>query len=157
MTPSMKAAPGNILRALPQLRETAYRVSLQKNGITNICLHVQTRGAGWYLRVNRSAPGIDREREREVLRTIEPFDWAPEVAAWAPEYLLTRDHGQAWSLEYARSSTGIRIAAELLSSVHQVAADEVERVSPAQVLMSYARAGSSGRQREAANLAAQRR
>lgn len=153
MVNPMTAAPGRILAELPQLENRSYRVSLQKNGITNLCLHVNADSENWYLRVNQPAPGVDRTREHQVLCAIKHHDWAPEMVSWTPDYLMTRDHGNAWTLEFARSDSGILAAADLLKEVHKVSAGTIDEVDPGGILVQYAQHGSTEQQREASEIA----
>jgi thiamine kinase-like enzyme len=129
-----------LLRSIPEL-ESAPGLSWEDmpGGLTNRNFLVEAGSDRFVLRINRSAPGVDRAREARVLQVVSAAELAPEVIANRPAegYLLTRFLEQpVWRPEDARDPTRLEDLARCLRRLHELPG-AMPALNPEATLLEY--------------------
>lgn len=131
--------PAAIRAAIPELAGRACRVEPLSGGLVNRSFVLSGDFGRWLLRVNGSAPGIDREREAQVLAALAGTGLGPEVIRNDPDtgFLLYRYiEGRPWSNERARSAEGQRRLGGWLRQLHDLRCEGAP-LNPLAALRSY--------------------
>lgn len=98
-----------------------------KQGITNHNFKVTTEQGVWVVRLNQPQPGVDREREQQLLCWLAPLNLTAKIIDINPAqgFLITEYlNSQLWTQKDFEDAAQLQSLADKLKLIHQISYDE---------------------------------